>query len=977
MPQELSREIQSSQTEMPIRKETQRLLSESQDILDKFKTQFGEESEQFQQAKKEYDEVRQAIIEALKDDRKITQEELALIELEFSNLLKLNGGVLVNFAARSLNEIWKIARWLWADSSQVSFLWDSVKVTNQYQEDLIKKVLWDDYEKWYNDKYLKGHNEQIGNYLISISDFEDYLRNPNTKIIWDNKDPNVVNSVVLANYFLLLESQGKLKPFYIKTVLSKSQLDELQTAWKENPNAIAKKILENHQLFDGKDLMTSFSQYYTVDEKDLIQKPEKIFLVDDKEKLLPLISQIPNIKYEDLNIKLQSDIEIIILISQRDSSFRFNMIPQSFFEIDIAKQDDLEKTKSLFSLVKDQSQFLQLLGRFSVSLKSEEMPLLIEFLWAEKEGSSYEWFFDVLQVYAEKMNGLTQETFLIAVENLKQKMNKADIEIINLYLYKNGIKDIKEELFSLFPHCKDNILQNFPIFHKILYSDIWLTREFIALYPENFQYLSVYLRSHPDIVKSYLDTFIYQPFSYRKVVSALHHIDFWTDISIMLLLYTNLLDIYGREKLKWILMDDKIGYKIQIFFKNLEENELGEAQKKVLVWMSDLLAELLEDFEIVKKSKAGFLEKYENFIDIQERDQQFLQKIYEITWFSKEDNKRIFGLLISNQESANREILWILRKNFKGDTQKVKDILWQLQNIQLQKLQQDAAEIENKLSQFWVNPELIKSLVSQNPKLPNETSQQYQTRILHLFRQESGISLAPEIEKDLRAFIQNHITTSEIKLAQQHIDLYIKYLEDPKVWNNFQEYLTQEQTKIQVNISTPNTYFYPDGTTFEYFQSKNGNYVIATSSWNIELTYKELQIVSQSKEALENLVHFKETIDELWLSKLWNYRENIFQSLKNVYGFVSFDTAWDFINKNELNIFLKSLLKSIWIESHSDNIETTKLQFISENNISAIWWAQKVWVLDRTNIESRFFETFIRKDNKEFRFDLFETTLRK
>jgi hypothetical protein len=126
---------------------------------------------------------------------------------------------------------------------------------------------------------------------------------------------------VLANYFLLLESQGKLTPFYIKTVLSKSQLDELQTAWKENPNAIAKKILENHQFFDEKDLMTSFSQYYTVDEKNLIQKPEKIFLINDPDELLGLIPKIPNIKYEHLNVKLQSDIKFITLLSQKDSSF--------------------------------------------------------------------------------------------------------------------------------------------------------------------------------------------------------------------------------------------------------------------------------------------------------------------------------------------------------------------------------------------------------------------------------------------------------------------------------------------------------------------------------------------------------------------------------------------------------------------------------------------------------------------------------
>jgi hypothetical protein len=66
------------------------------------------------------------------------------------------------------------------------------------------------------------------------------------------------------------------------------------------------------------------------------------------------------------------------------------MIPQSFFEIDITQHDDKEKIKSLFSLVQNQSQFLQLLGGFSVSLDDTKMSLLIEFLSTEKEGSSYE-----------------------------------------------------------------------------------------------------------------------------------------------------------------------------------------------------------------------------------------------------------------------------------------------------------------------------------------------------------------------------------------------------------------------------------------------------------------------------------------------------------------------------------------------------------------------------------------------------------
>lgn len=149
--------------------------------------------------------------------------------------------------------------------------------------------------------------------------------------------------------------------------------------------------------------------------------------------------------------------------------------------------------------------------------------------------------------------------------------------------------------------------------------------------------------------------------------------------------------------------------------------------------------------------------------------------------------------------------------------------------------------------------------------------------------------------------------------------------------------------------------------TLAFTRSDTWWYIIDTDSWKLELHYDEYNIVKDNKDALKNMIHFKNTLDDLGISKLWSYREDIFKTLSNKYGF-AFQLEDDFINDNELNIFLKSVLNSIGIASKSDNIETTKLEFIDKNNISVIWWAQKDWVFDRSLIEKKFFEEYISLD---------------
>ncbi len=162
---------------------------------------------------------------------------------------------------------------------------------------------------------------------------------------------------------------------------------------------------------------------------------------------------------------------------------------------------------------------------------------------------------------------------------------------------------------------------------------------------------------------------------------------------------------------------------------------------------------------------------------------------------------------------------------------------------------------------------------------------------------------------------------------------------------------------IEPSSTQATTFSYTDGTQVSYTQTTPGLYSLNTpTGTKIEMNSQELTMVLTNKNALNNMIDFKKTLDELWLSKLWKYKENIFKTLENPMTFNSKD---DFINKNEFNTFLKTILKSIGIASNSDNIETTKLQFITENNVSVLWWAEVNGMYNRTNIEQRFFQEYI------------------
>ena len=78
----------------------------------------------------------------------------------------------------------------------------------------------------------------------------------------------------------------------------------------------------------------------------------------------------------------------------------------------------------------------------------------------------------------------------------------------------------------------------------------------------------------------------------------------------------------------------------------------------------------------------------------------------------------------------------------------------------------------------------------------------------------------------------------------------------------------------------------------------------------IPITPEEAQVLNNNPEAQKNFIDTYEAFDKSWLKKLWDIRDPIFRGISNT-KWSSFNTGWDFINKNELKVLFDSILISI------------------------------------------------------------------
>lgn len=129
----------------------------------------------------------------------------------------------------------------------------------------------------------------------------------------------------------------------------------------------------------------------------------------------------------------------------------------------------------------------------------------------------------------------------------------------------------------------------------------------------------------------------------------------------------------------------------------------------------------------------------------------------------------------------------------------------------------------------------------------------------------------------------------------------------------------------------------------------------------VTITGTEKNLTIWNPEATKDLINFYTTLKKVWLSNLWQYREQISNAIWSISG--SNLNYSDLLWENELKIFLNSILLSVWKKEidKNKNIEEFTNLFKSENDFQVVWeWFKndsiKKW---SSNIEEIFFKKYI------------------
>ncbi len=170
-------------------------------------------------------------------------------------------------------------------------------------------------------------------------------------------------------------------------------------------------------------------------------------------------------------------------------------------------------------------------------------------------------------------------------------------------------------------------------------------------------------------------------------------------------------------------------------------------------------------------------------------------------------------------------------------------------------------------------------------------------------------------------------------------------------------------------------------------KNENGTYDVFVRWEKIPwLTAEEYEWL-WNEDVRENLLHFYTVLKDCWLEQIWGQRETIFKAITNQKG-IAFNTKdGDYLGKNEVKIFLQSIIKSIapqfkdqWELAKALNTENEQeiISFIKnyngENNLAGPAKDK----LGRTKITELFFDTYFPQDSdRRFQQASFENSLTK
>lgn len=248
------------------------------------------------------------------------------------------------------------------------------------------------------------------------------------------------------------------------------------------------------------------------------------------------------------------------------------------------------------------------------------------------------------------------------------------------------------------------------------------------------------------------------------------------------------------------------------------------------------------------------------------------------------------------------------------------------------------------------------------------------------FLESLWITKENKLYKDLDKILfeydkQAEISSIDSKKLYEHIksgwsyDSFVEKIQNEKIQN----LKNQKNWEKGENIENSNIFSWDFGIDIKNWTFENKNWE------KIHLSPEDIKIVEKSPEAAKNIINFYESLEKVWMKKLWSIKENIFKSVENTFN-LQFDRKdRNFLDAREIKIFLNSVLKSVWEKTIKMDLPINN--FLSQAELingRQISWAEKqvnnYW---ETKIEKLFIEKFMPKwDLLWFKQSLFEESLK-
>ena len=282
--------------------------------------------------------------------------------------------------------------------------------------------------------------------------------------------------------------------------------------------------------------------------------------------------------------------------------------------------------------------------------------------------------------------------------------------------------------------------------------------------------------------------------------------------------------------------------------------------------------------------------------------------------------------------------------------------------------------------------EILKNLTRSNLKLEGKTITEIiknpeLTKYLYLLLLTKANILKTYRERELFSYIQplhnfyviiwkDKLEESDLKTISEEKDNFSEDFSDSyKIWEeNNPEKAKKEDTKIygeQNNWTIEKAIENYDMENYWYqYNEEESELFINWKDGDFSITVPQIdKPVMKNKESTKNYVDFIKLLDELGLSMLWFYRNDIIKNLNTKIKITWLNLRDNYLWENEQIIFLNYILKSIWIaEIKSNSIKEYKEKFKEKNKMQS-WWKYKNEINKKWNsyIEEIFFTKYIKK----------------